>query len=195
MEAWKEGLDPVIAKTSRVLILGSLPGDMSLRMQQYYANPRNQFWDILGAVFGCRLQSPYEEKINFALAHGLALWDVLKAADRKGSLDSSITKAIPNEFGELLSAYPNIRVIALNGGKAAAHFRSVRKRDPNVFAGRQCIELPSTSGVPGRNVLSLQEKIHRWAAIRDAERCHNHTRTDVTYHGTIRADRDAAEDV
>lgn len=169
METWKEGLAPVIANTSRVLILGSLPGDRSLHMQQYYAHPRNHFWEILGAVFGCTLQSSYEEKINFVLARGLALWDVFKAADRKGSLDANITKAIPNEFGELLTTYPNIRVIALNGGKAAAHFRSVHKRDPSVFAGRQCIELPSSSGVPGKNVLSLQEKIKRWAAIRVAE--------------------------
>jgi hypoxanthine-DNA glycosylase len=169
METWKEGLAPVIAETSRVLILGSLPGDRSLRMQQYYAHPRNHFWQILGAVFGCTLRSSYEEKINFVLAQGLALWDVFKAADRKGSLDANITKAIPNEFGELLIRYPSIRVIALNGGKAAAHFRSVHKRDPSIFAGRQCIELPSSSGVPGKNVLSLQDKIKRWTAIRVAE--------------------------
>src|SRR5687767_4037964 len=95
--------------------------------------------------------------------------DVFKAADRKGSLDANITKAIPNEFGELLSTYPGIKVIAWNGGKAAAHFRSVHKRDPSIFAGRQCIELPSSSGVPGKNVLSLREKIERWTAIRVAE--------------------------
>ena len=166
----KEGLAPVIAKTSSVLILGSLPGDISLRMQQYYANPRNHFWRILGAVFGCTLQSVYEEKIQFVLTHSLALWDVLKAADRKGSLDANITKAIPNEFGELLNNYPDIKVIALNGGKAAAHFRAVYRRDPSIFADRQCIELPSSSGVPGRNVLSLQAKIDRWSAIRVAER-------------------------
>jgi len=169
IETWKEGLAPVISKASRVLILGSLPGDISLRLQQYYANPRNQFWGILGAVYGCTLQSSYEEKINFALERGLALWDVLKAADRKGSLDANITKAIPNEFGELLSAYPNIGVIALNGRRAAADFRSIQRRDPDLFVARQCIELPSTSGVPGRNILPLREKINRWAAIRDAE--------------------------
>lgn len=165
----KEGLAPVIAKTSRVLILGSLPGDVSLRMQQYYANPRNHFWEILRAVFGGTLPLSYEEKISFVLTHNLALWDVLKAADRKGSLDANIVNATPNEFGEMLTAYPNIKLIALNGGTAAKHFRSVQKRDPSVFAGRQCIELPSSSGVPGKNVLSLQEKIKRWAAIRVAE--------------------------
>ena len=169
METWKEGLAPVIATTSRVLILGSLPGDRSLEMQQYYAHPRNHFWEILGAVFDCTLRSSYQEKIKFVLAHGLALWDVLKAADRKGSLDANITKALPNEFGELLAAYPNIRLIALNGGTAAGHFRSIHRRDPSIFAGRQCIELPSSSGIPGRNVLSLEEKIKRWDAIRVAE--------------------------
>lgn len=166
METWKEGLAPIIAQTSRVLILGSLPGDRSLRMQQYYAHPRNHFWAILGAVFGCTLRSSYEEKIQFVLTHRLALWDVLRAADRKGSLDANITKAMPNEFGELLTAYPAIEVIALNGGTAAAHFRSVHQRDPSILAGRECIELPSSSGIPGKNVLSLQEKIMRWAAIK-----------------------------
>ncbi len=138
-------------------------------MQQYYAHPRNHFWEILGAVFGCPLQSSYEEKINSSWRAASPYGTCSKPRIAKGSLDANITKAIPNEFGELLTTYPNIRVIALNGGKAAAHFRSVHKRDPSVFAGRQCIELPSSSGVPGKNVLSLQEKIKRWAAIRVAE--------------------------
>lgn len=168
MENWKEGLAPIISEASKVLILGSLPGDVSLQKQQYYGNPRNHFWPLLAAVFGCNPGLSYEEKTNFILKQRLALWDVLKAADRKGSLDSNIRDAIPNDLEGLLSAYPNIGVIALNGGEASRKFRSVRKRYAAVFDHIQCIELPSSSNIPGKNVLSLPEKIQRWEQIKIA---------------------------
>ncbi|HEY6530196.1 MAG TPA: DNA-deoxyinosine glycosylase [Cellvibrionaceae bacterium] len=168
MENWKEGLAPIIGEQSRVLILGSLPGDMSLQKQQYYGNPRNHFWPILAALFDCNPGITYEEKKQFILNQRLALWDVLKAADRRGSLDSNIRDAIPNDLQKLLSAYPNIGLIALNGGEASRKFRAIRKRYTDVFVNIECIELPSTSNIPGKNVLPLPEKIQRWSQIKSA---------------------------
>ena len=165
----KNCLAPIISSASTVLILGSLPGDISLHKQQYYANPRNHFWTILAAVFGTSSGPTYSEKIEFILSNKLALWDVLKAADRKGSLDTSIKNAEANDFQEFLSMYPTIATIALNGGRAAKDFRSIRNSFPEMFAARRCIELPSTSGVPGKNVLSLAAKIERWSTIRTAD--------------------------
>jgi hypoxanthine-DNA glycosylase len=168
MENWKEGLAPIINEQSRVLILGSLPGDVSLQKQQYYGNPRNHFWPILQAVFDCNVGSTYEGKTQFILNQQLALWDVLKAADRRGSLDANIRGAIANDLQQLLSAYPNISVIALNGGEASRKFRAIRKRSADIFSHINCIELPSTSNIPGKNVLPLAEKIQRWAQIKTA---------------------------
>ena len=42
-----QGLPPAIDKHSVVLILGTLPGQMSLAHGKYYADPSNKFWDIL----------------------------------------------------------------------------------------------------------------------------------------------------
>ena len=40
----KSGLTPVIDDKTEVLILGTLPSDISLTKGQYYANPANDFW-------------------------------------------------------------------------------------------------------------------------------------------------------
>src|SRR3954464_11650666 len=94
----KLGLPPVADENSRVLVLGSLPGDESLRLQQYYANPSNQFWSLLEGVFGAPVGSDYDERLRFLANHRVALWDVLQSAERRGSGDDAITRERPNDF-------------------------------------------------------------------------------------------------
>ena len=86
----KTGLAPIAGKSSRLLILGSLPGDESIRRQQYYAHPRNHFWPIMAGLLGEELPEDYEKKKAMLLRHGIALWDVLFSAEREGSLDTNI---------------------------------------------------------------------------------------------------------
>jgi G:T/U-mismatch repair DNA glycosylase len=40
----KASFAPLADAKTRVVILGTLPSDISLELGQYYANPRNQFW-------------------------------------------------------------------------------------------------------------------------------------------------------
>ena len=87
---YKEGLQPVIGPNPRILILGSLPGDESLRKQEYYGNPRNMFWDVMSGVLGEKAPIRYPERVEYLKRHGIALWDALHVAEREGSLDANI---------------------------------------------------------------------------------------------------------
>jgi hypoxanthine-DNA glycosylase len=163
----KECLAPILWPDSRILILGSLPGDESLRLQQYYANPRNQFWAILASIHNENIDANYDRRLSFLQDHGISLWDVVQRADRVGSLDAGIKNATPNDFAQLFARTPALRTIVFNGGTAARIFeRDVSRRiDPEQLQARQLIPLPSTSPIPGRNVLTLGQKIEKWKII------------------------------
>ena len=123
MENVEYSFQPIIDKRSKVLILGSLPGVRSLRENEYYANGQNSFWKIMFSVFVMPYSSDYRTKIGLLAENRIALWDVIKSAERTGSSDSSIRTAIPNDVPGLLKGYPAISSIIFNGGFA---FRSYR---------------------------------------------------------------------
>ena len=157
----KFSFSPIISERSRVLILGTMPSDESLRRQEYYANPNNQFWSILARVYSQSIGDCYPNKIRFLLDNGLALWDVLKGADREGSLDSNIKNEIPNDFGRLFRTCTSLTTVAFNGTNAEKLFRRhvVRKQDIPRLNQLELLSLPSTSPTPGRYVLSFEQKI------------------------------------
>ena len=120
----KTGLPPIIDKRSRTLILGSLPGDESLRLGQYYAKSSNQFWPILGNVFAEEiLRSSYAEKCAFLCRNRIAVWDVLQSARREGSQDTNIRDGLLNDIASLLIEYDAIEAVGFNGAKAMELFR------------------------------------------------------------------------
>ncbi len=159
----KQGLEPIADDGSRILILGSLPGDASLAAQEYYANPRNHFWRILSRIHDAPIEAEYESRLAFLRRHGIALWDVLKAAERKGSLDSNIRSPVVNDLEGLVNKHPRIRTVGLNGTKAWKFFnRHWRRHSVFSTSGMQVRCLPSTSPVPGKNVKSFEEKVEAW---------------------------------
>ncbi len=109
---------PVVDDSCTILVLGSLPSIQSLGRQQYYGNPHNRFWYYLFSAFNEILTENYEERKQTALRHQVAIWDVVKCAERKGSADSAIRNALPNDIPSLLAKYRNIRKIIFNGSFA-----------------------------------------------------------------------------
>lgn len=163
----KHGLAPLLWPHARVLVLGSLPGDESLRRQQYYGNPRNQFWPIIARIHGAVFADDYAQRLSLLERHGIALWDALARAERRGSLDGNIRNEAPNDFEPAFRAMPQLRVIALNGAKAAAAFaRHVQPKFAAWLESLRILALPSTSPVPARKYLDLDAKTEFWRAIR-----------------------------
>lgn len=157
---------PVADRAARVLVLGSMPGAMSLRLQQYYGHPHNAFWKIMGRLFGFDPATPYPGRLAALQAHGVALWDVLARCTRAGSLDSSIVDAsmVPNDFASFFAAHPGIERVCFNGAKAEDVFR--RRVAPGLALPRplQYLRLPSTS--PAHAGMALADKLAAWQAVR-----------------------------
>lgn len=156
---------PLVDERSRILILGSMPGVASLEAHQYYGNPRNYMWRLLYSLLADGVPDErYEDRLSFALRHGIALWDVFASCVRKGSLDSDIRDAVPNDIEGLLRRYPNIEVIACNGGKSHGELRKRFGGAPEL-AGRTVIRLPSSSPVPTRDYRGLEDRLAAWKTL------------------------------
>lgn len=150
---------PIADARARILILGTLPSEASLRARQYYAHPRNQFWFVMGALFGAGPDLPYERRVRRLRAARVALWDVVAEADRAGSEDAAIRAERPNDIPGLLARCPRIRLIAFNGQPAARLFG---RHFPHLYARADIrfVVLPSTS--PAHATRTSAEKCARW---------------------------------
>jgi hypoxanthine-DNA glycosylase len=157
---------PIADGRSCTLVLGSLPGQKSLQMQQYYAHPQNAFWRIILQLFGEASPQPYTRRVKILTDHGIALWDVLAAAERPGSLDSSIVpaSAMANDFEGFFRAHPRIRRVFFNGRKAEEMYG--RFVLPTLGADLEELRyecLPSTS--PAHAGMTFATKLEHWTRI------------------------------
>ena len=160
---------PLANPTARVLILGSLPGQASVRLGQYYGHPHNKFWSIMGQLFGFDPALPYAERTQQLLQHRVALWDVCAAAQRLGSLDSAIEQRSieANDIAGFLRTHPAVGLIAFNGSAAAAYYRRLvlptlpPPRQPAQFT---YANLPSSS--PANAAVPYAEKLRHWQQLR-----------------------------
>ncbi|QDP19902.1 DNA-deoxyinosine glycosylase [Sphingomonas xanthus] len=153
-------MPPIGSDDPMLLILGSLPGDASLRAQRYYAHPQNQFWRLLGAAIGEPLAAlDYDQRIARLWARRIALWDTVGEARRTGSLDGAIREPVTNALADFIAARPGLLAIGFNGQSAARFGR----RTLGDVAGLELIDLPSSSPA---YTLPIDSKLGRWMALR-----------------------------
>jgi len=167
-ELLKTAFPPIVADGARLLILGSMPGEASLRLGQYYGHARNAFWPIIGALLGCSPDADYAARTAALTANRIALWDVIATCARRGSLDSAIEpdSVRVNDFAALFGAYPGIRCIAFNGGTAEREYqRRVFPALPVLYRHIERIRLPSTS--PAHAGMALDAKLAAWRVLLD----------------------------
>ncbi len=139
----KSSFAPVVDAGTRLLLLGSLPGEASLRAERYYAHPQNQFWKLVGAAAGRENlhQLDYEDRLTAVAKAGVGLWDVVADAVRPGSLDGAIRDHRPNDLVALITRLPALCAIGFNGATAAR----IGRRLIGDYGGIALIDLPSSS--------------------------------------------------
>ncbi len=141
--------------------MGTLPGQLSLRLQQYYAHPRNIFWRLMGAILGASPELPYAERLEQLKVRHVALWDVCAAARRPGSLDTDIADAVPNDFNHFFQQFTTIRRICFNGAKAQQLYAQMVV-PALTTRSTEYVCLPSTS--PANAATSYEIKEGAWSA-------------------------------
>jgi hypoxanthine-DNA glycosylase len=155
------GLPPLLDANTRLVVLGSFPGVSSLRAQQYYGHPQNQFWKIMATLFSPNaaevLAMPYAVRTQWLLSQGVGLWDVYAACERVGSLDANIQNAQPNDLQSLLTRCPKLRLIAHNGAESFTHAKLTQT------LGFPVHRLPSSS--PANASWSFERKLEAWRAV------------------------------
>lgn len=153
---------PLVRADARCLILGTMPGEASLAAGRYYAHPRNAFWKILTAILGIDVTADHDVRCRALIDAKLALWDVLAACVREGSLDASIDKntEVPNDVSGLIERCPCLTHVFFNGAKAEGLF--LRHIAASLRAGREIrtVRLPSTS--PAHAGMSFAKKLEVW---------------------------------
>lgn len=157
----KFAFPPSVDADTRLLILGSLPGDASIRQGEYYAHRGNAFWHLLGDVLDEDVRRlPYAMRLKRLKARGVGLWDVIESAEREGSLDGSIRGAELRDLGLFVSRLPALQAVAFNGKTAALHGR----KQLGNQTGLTLIDLPSSSGAYAS--LSREKKAEAWRTLR-----------------------------
>jgi hypoxanthine-DNA glycosylase len=154
-------LPAIVQKNSLILILGTMPGENAVELQQYYANKGNQFWKILSTVFDAPFPVNYADRLNLLLKHRIALWEVLHSCERQGSSDQKIRNEKPNDIESFIKEYPSIRYIFFESKAAESFYKKYLPYIDGLTYG----QLPSPSGANAR--ISFDVKVRAWMVLKD----------------------------
>ncbi|QNK61862.1 DNA-deoxyinosine glycosylase [Pedobacter sp. PAMC26386] len=155
----KIAFPPIVDQNCKILLLGTMPGDRSLRLQQYYGHTGNHFWKLIYSLFKQPVDPDYEARKQFLLDHGIALWDVLESCTCEGSLDSNIKSEKVNDFFAFYRQYPALTEIFFDSKKAAHFYLKYVKesKDKNYHL------LPSPSGANATK--TFEQKLEQWKEL------------------------------
>ena len=161
----KAAFPPIADLKSRILVLGSMPGEASLEASEYYAFGRNAFWKIMSELLKCPREASYQDRVDSLLTNGIALWDVIEQCERIGSLDSKIdhSTVVANDFCGFLKQYPSIKKIFFNGKSVKALFDRHVSSEQTLPSYLELSTLPSTS--PANARFSFEHKLESWKNI------------------------------
>jgi len=157
----KQSFPPILHMEATVLILGSLPGDLSIAYQQYYAHPQNRFWKVLFRLTNEEFSIDYKDRIDLLYKNKIALWDVCATAVRQGSMDTAISNEHPNIIHDILKKHVFVKKICFNGQKAQKLYDKYFQRIPQISYHT----LPSTS--PANAKFTLEKLVTAWSVIRN----------------------------
>lgn len=157
-----QAFPPIEGEKVRVLVLGSMPSQRSLEVQQYYAHPQNAFWKIMSRIFSLSSDLTYQGRAEILKVHHIGVWDVIHSCHRPGSMDADIERdsIAVNDFSEFFKTHPELECVLFNGQAAAKTFARHFGRD---FMANQCLRthvMPSTS--PAYAAMSFDEKYKHW---------------------------------
>ncbi|MCX2480102.1 DNA-deoxyinosine glycosylase [Pedobacter sp. MC2016-15] len=155
----KTAFPPIIDEHCTVLLLGTMPGDRSLRLQQYYGHAGNHFWKLIYALYDQPVEADYASRKSFLLEHHIALWDVLESCTCEGSLDSNIKNEVTNDFAAFYAQYPNITHVFFDSRKAEEFYLKYVKKSP----AKVYHLLPSPSGANASK--TFVQKLDAWREL------------------------------
>jgi hypoxanthine-DNA glycosylase len=164
---YKKALHPLVDNSSRILILGTMPGDQSIAKQQYYGNKGNHFWKIIFTIFEETYNVSYEDRKNLLKKHKIALWNVLASCIREGSSDSKITSEVVNDFVDFHKQYPNIRHVFFESKSAAKFYTKYSTSQKGISYHI----LPSTSGLNAGT--SFIQKVEMWKILAETAKIYD----------------------
>ncbi len=159
LEHTKTSFDPISNSDTTILILGTMPGDKSLELGEYYGHYRNRFWKIISTITDNDLPLTYKDKKALLLKKRIGIWDVSHKAIRKGSLDSAIENDQPNDIKDFITNHKNLKVIGFNGTKSQALYDKYFDRE----SGIKYVLLPSTS--PANTGIDFENICRKWKQI------------------------------
>lgn len=157
----KASFDPISNSDTTILILGTIPGDKSLELGEYYGHSRNRFWKIISTITDNDLPLSYSDKKGLLLKSKIGVWDVAHKANRKGSLDIAIKNEEPNDLDGFIAKHENLKVVGFNGKKSEALFDKYFDRTDSL----KYISLPSSS--PANTRIDFDNICQLWRQLID----------------------------